>query len=286
MESSFLFAAIAMIFFTSGEMLSGSLFMSIISDISSPKNRGSYIYQTIRINHCLNFSNLVLSRATGGPMRALLAFVVFAAAGVSYSHNLANHNQFEGCKHLRMYLDIGWLSGDKTEETEMGKLYRALCRFTPENNSTVYYPNGEVATHYANKVGATWYYSNKEVATHYAGKADATFYYSNKEVLTHYVAKVGATIYYPNKEVLTHYWGKKNTTWYYPNKEVITHYAGKIGASWYYSNKQPISHYMGKAKATWYYPDGQTWMYEAPAVSEDRLLDVLGFLREILDENS
>ncbi len=159
------------------------------------------------------------------------------------------------------------------EASDLYELYRTMCMFTYSDGATVRYPNGTVATYWANQVGATWYYPNGTVATYWAGEDTATWYYSNRRIVSNWAIRPGSTWYYPNGNVATDWARQNNVTWFYSERETITSRAGVVGASWRWSNGATISNSMGTS-SPWYRRDGSVLYSQGAILSASQLADV------------
>jgi hypothetical protein len=173
-------------------------------------------------------------------------------------------------------------SGLQEEKVQLAQAHKTLCpEFQPEPGSTVYYPNGKVATYSAATKGATWYFPNSKVITYSANDTGATFYYPSAKVFSYSHGEPGSTVYYPNSKVVTYSLQTVGSTWYFSNGKVITYSAGDSSATWYYASGKVISYSLGQGGSTWYYENGSVLYQNGPTLSSDELLDVLGVLSKL-----
>jgi hypothetical protein len=212
-------------------------------------------------------------------MRPIVALLVVLASSPALASRYCElpAKPVPGCEWLPGFVAIAALDS-REEAREMRALYQAICAFPPSQGSTIYYPNGRVATSQAGVQGASLYYPNGRSATSQAGVQGASWYYPNGRSVTSQAGTRGASVYYPNGRSATQQWETKGASWYYPNGRSITQQAGMRGASWYYANGRSITQQMGATGATWYNPDGSTLYSSGPELAEEELLDVPGML--------
>lgn len=78
-----------------------------------------------------------------------------------------------------------------------------------------------------------WYFPNGQMFFRAPGE-DTTIYYPNGQVMAYYWMQGDQAIFWPNGELATEYFRSYDETWYYPDGNIITYDAGYTGGRWFY----------------------------------------------------
>lgn len=119
-------------------------------------------------------------------------------------------------------------------EQGLAELNRLVCQpviLTAYTRGDSRYANGRLVS--TDLYHAPWYFSNGQLF--FAGPGeDTTIYYPNGQVLAYHWMHGDQALFWPNGNLATNYFRAFNETWYYPDGNIITYEAGLTGGRWFY----------------------------------------------------
>jgi len=119
-------------------------------------------------------------------------------------------------------------------EWQLSELNRLVCQpaiLTGYSRGNSYYRNGALIS--TDLYYDAWYFDNDGLFFAEPGE-DTTIYYPNGNVMAHHWMHGDQALFWPNGDLATNYFREFDVTWYYPDGNIITYDAGYSGGRWFY----------------------------------------------------
>lgn len=119
-------------------------------------------------------------------------------------------------------------------QDELRELNRRVCQSVILTRDTRYdsrYGNGARISR--DLYDSPWYFPGGQLFLARPGE-DTTVYYPNGQVMSYHWTHGGEAVFWPNGQVATFHLRRAHETWYYPGGQIITYQAGVRGGRWFY----------------------------------------------------
>ncbi|MCB1665427.1 MAG: hypothetical protein KDI28_06575 [Pseudomonadales bacterium] len=119
-------------------------------------------------------------------------------------------------------------------QQELKELNRRVCQsvlLTRDTRYESHYSNGTRISR--DLYDSPWYFPGGHLFLASPGE-DTTIYYPNGQVMSYHWTHGGEAVFWPNGQVATFRLRHSYETWYYPGGQIITYQAGVRGGRWFY----------------------------------------------------